>query len=271
MKTIYNTYVKMESQEQCDRMKKVCIENGLPIWGGFDYTKKCLFGANINASEGDFYVVNSLTNICSRKNKYTEVTESEWLTLLKNKDMKTFEITEEQIKQLNKSAENDTPKLISVDLKNWFPNAFELELNKWYKSDMGGLWFAAEFLDGGKKQRSYGFNRKSEWINSGYRDSTGLVLATPQEIESALINEAKKRGYKDGNYKCLSLSSRTYSHSDDYIFYNDKLYSGWVDDHRNIIFQNGKWAEIIEQQKEYSMQEIADALNIDVNQLKIKK
>lgn len=30
MKTIYNTYVEMESQEQCDRMKQLCIDNGLP-------------------------------------------------------------------------------------------------------------------------------------------------------------------------------------------------------------------------------------------------
>ena len=31
-KTIYNTYVVMESQEQCDRMKQLCIDNGLPYW-----------------------------------------------------------------------------------------------------------------------------------------------------------------------------------------------------------------------------------------------
>lgn len=29
MLTIYNTYVVMESQEQCDRMKQLCIDNGL--------------------------------------------------------------------------------------------------------------------------------------------------------------------------------------------------------------------------------------------------
>jgi len=32
MKTIYNTYVKMESQEQCDRMKQLCIDNKLRIF-----------------------------------------------------------------------------------------------------------------------------------------------------------------------------------------------------------------------------------------------
>jgi hypothetical protein len=31
-KTIYNVAVLMESQEQCNRMKQLCIDNGLPIW-----------------------------------------------------------------------------------------------------------------------------------------------------------------------------------------------------------------------------------------------
>lgn len=31
MKTIYNTFVKMESQVECDRMKQLCIDNDLPI------------------------------------------------------------------------------------------------------------------------------------------------------------------------------------------------------------------------------------------------
>ena len=30
-KTIYNVFVVMESQEQCDRMKQLCIDNNLPI------------------------------------------------------------------------------------------------------------------------------------------------------------------------------------------------------------------------------------------------
>jgi len=30
-KTIYNTYVVMESQEQCDRMKQLCLDNELKI------------------------------------------------------------------------------------------------------------------------------------------------------------------------------------------------------------------------------------------------
>jgi len=32
MKTIYNVAVLMDSQAQCNRMKQLCIDNGLPIW-----------------------------------------------------------------------------------------------------------------------------------------------------------------------------------------------------------------------------------------------
>jgi hypothetical protein len=31
-KTIYNTFIRVTSQEQCDRLKQICIDNGLPIW-----------------------------------------------------------------------------------------------------------------------------------------------------------------------------------------------------------------------------------------------
>ena len=37
MKTIYNTYVVTESQKQCDRMKQLCIDNGLDIHYDFDF------------------------------------------------------------------------------------------------------------------------------------------------------------------------------------------------------------------------------------------
>jgi len=31
-KSIYEVYVPMVDQAQCDRMKQVCIDNGLPYW-----------------------------------------------------------------------------------------------------------------------------------------------------------------------------------------------------------------------------------------------
>ena len=31
MKTIYNTFIKMSSQNECDEMKQICLDNDLPI------------------------------------------------------------------------------------------------------------------------------------------------------------------------------------------------------------------------------------------------
>lgn len=78
MKTIYNVYVPIESQEQADRMKQICIDYGLPYWKNtiaFRYDKG--YEATFECFELEFGVWNGYP-----KNK-TQVTESEFLELLK--------------------------------------------------------------------------------------------------------------------------------------------------------------------------------------------
>ena len=31
-KSIFTVFVPVDSQEQCNRLKQICIDNGLPIW-----------------------------------------------------------------------------------------------------------------------------------------------------------------------------------------------------------------------------------------------
>jgi len=88
MKTIYNTYVVMESQEQCDRMKQLCIDNGLPYWDdetAFDYTtynKICSFNYDIDDKE--FYTINPYNEEqWYLDEKLTEITEQEFIELIK--------------------------------------------------------------------------------------------------------------------------------------------------------------------------------------------
>ncbi len=79
--TIYNVYVEMESQEQCDRMQKLCIDNDLCIWYNpiaFDFIKEASFV--FNYFEYEFYV-DSFKPI-AMKNK-TKVTEGQFINLLK--------------------------------------------------------------------------------------------------------------------------------------------------------------------------------------------
>jgi len=85
MKTIYNTYVKMESQEQCDRMKKLCIDNGLKIWNkdvAFKYiTKEHLLignGSFLVYDDNDFFIANQIIFGTHK------ITEDEFIKLLQD-------------------------------------------------------------------------------------------------------------------------------------------------------------------------------------------
>ena len=87
--TIFDVYVPMQDQAQSDRMKQVCVDNGLPIWKhrvAFQYLSnpKYFEGSYFCLCGKEFYVT-----ICWNKNK-TLITEAEFLTLL-NEYKKTLE------------------------------------------------------------------------------------------------------------------------------------------------------------------------------------
>jgi hypothetical protein len=75
----------MTSQEQCDRMRQVCIDNGLPIWKrekSFDYQKKYgnSFYSTIAPNQKDD--VCGFTILFDSEHKH-KVSETEFLQLLK--------------------------------------------------------------------------------------------------------------------------------------------------------------------------------------------
>ena len=149
-----------------------------------------------------------------------------------------FKITKEQILELAKSSCSEQP------LKQWFPKAFEtkLEVGKWY-------------IEGGiKEQRflfvkeieediyiGYGIEGFGDWFDNDYYWAANFVPATNSEVEAALINEARRRGFKsniyieaDWNGWCKVNEEQPYLDS------NNHLWMG-----RSRIFVNGKWATII--------------------------
>ncbi len=76
----------MDSQAMCDRMKQICIENGLPIWEedlAFNITtiqkEHSLFW--FDKSENEFFVVDLLKD--ELLENYNKVNETEFLQLLK--------------------------------------------------------------------------------------------------------------------------------------------------------------------------------------------
>lgn len=76
MKTIFNTYIEVTSQEQADRLKQVCVDNGLPIWDrelAFEVLPINRF-FQYDDSGAEFWIM-------ADENK-TKVTEPEWMELL---------------------------------------------------------------------------------------------------------------------------------------------------------------------------------------------
>ena len=146
--------------------------------------------------------------------------------------------------------------ILKYQMKDEFPEVFEvkIEVNNWYISTETGnktLAFVKELLK--NDFIGYGFDAFGDYYNLEGNWTSDLALwrkATPQEVEEALICEAKKRGFKNGSYKCLSLPK--YTHKVKGVYFFDKENSrlligdtGNYNGNNNVVFYNGKWAEII--------------------------
>ena len=158
--------------------------------------------------------------------------------------MKKYELTQEQIEKL---AEKKHAKEL---LKEFLPEAFEnkLEVGKWYISEHYLAYYLGDYKCNCIKLSDGAWFENMHHSLSGHLKS--YKLATEEEVSEALINEAKKRGYKEG-VKCkfgIIEEIRTIE-TNDFVFkleYNTlgiKRKNGNAD----IIFRSGKWAEIIEQ------------------------
>lgn len=109
-----------------------------------------------------------------------------------------FDITKEQVLAIEKVGGAD----VSLYLKEHFAEAFktELEIGKWYLTDgnkcgHSGMFLLANF-SGEEQSSNYGFTFSGKWANylSLYHNDlkTYTRLATPKEVETALINELIK-------------------------------------------------------------------------------
>ncbi len=80
--TIYNVYVPMENQEQCDRMKQLCIDNVLSI----STLSKFMYLKSDNCKDCFRYSITCASfNIWDYVKEYTQVTEEQFIQLLKNR------------------------------------------------------------------------------------------------------------------------------------------------------------------------------------------
>lgn len=147
-------------------------------------------------------------------------------------------------------------------LKNEIKTSNRLEhgngmvIGKWNRTNcMDSLVFIEKF-DKEMGAKGYGF-KNDEWYypNKFYWSTMGARPVTDKEVKDALINEAIKRGVKKGvKIKCLHGWSEKaafwYNKKDvKFVFCNNGLWVEGLSEYTLCVFQDGKWAEIIKDEK----------------------
>lgn len=171
--------------------------------------------------------------------------------------MKNYIITEEQIKELAKG---------NKKVKKMFPDVFEtkLEIGKWYRYNGWLICFTGIKNDTYKVEllQGYGFDNEMRFRESGNFGSSPeyWVLANEEEVKSALIKEAERRGFKSGAKFKSTISDNgrirsvfKYYSEDIFSFYFDinkitisTKEDEWDENCSNpYIFKDGIWAEVI--------------------------
>lgn len=155
--------------------------------------------------------------------------------------MKTKQEIEQQIKELQQELEQ-----INFKVGDWviIPNPFD-------KDDYINI--LKKLTD---RMYSYGFNRLGNW-SDGIGDAIEPTRkATFEEVQSALIREAKMRGFKDGvTANNSNVHGEKYGNSKikgelTYNMSNDELYY-YTHMDMYSIYKQGKWAEVVKDEPIY--------------------
>lgn len=159
-----------------------------------------------------------------------------------------YEITKEQINEYIE--QHPCCGATKQTLQDLFPDAFKtvLEVGKWYVYPK-----CPEFITFIKEDfNRYGVGTQGAWFDNSDRiyNSDGYKEATDFEIAQALKKEACKR-YKDGDFVHSFVHNKTLkvnnSRSEfDYISRYNKIHFGSDGSDCVVVFENGKWAEIIQ-------------------------
>jgi hypothetical protein len=151
----------------------------------------------------------------------------------------TFEITREQILEL----EADGLSYV----RQWFPQAFELEVGKWYKRDGEFLFNFQGKYSVSNDSGSYGFSSNNNWWeNIGVDKRRYYPPATEEEVKTALIAEAKKRGFEGTTRIDWKFGTANYSITRPDLSYFE-FKNNCLTFACGVVFQDGKWCEIITQ------------------------
>ena len=166
--------------------------------------------------------------------------------------MKTYELTQEQINQL---AEVPNTQYL---LQEFIPEAFEtkLEVGKWYISEHYLAYYLGDYKCNCIKLSD------GAWFENIYHSLSGHLksykLATKEEVREALINEFKKRLGKNKKVKTLKDTWEEpiiIEVNFEEFRYHSKENELWTSCKKTGIgykvFDNGVWAEIIEEKNTF--------------------
>jgi len=187
--------------------------------------------------------------------------------------MEKVEVSKEFILDLHK--EIICPS-VKAKIEKEFPQLFEtkLEVGKWYKNTKHDYIFCFNGIYDDSSQ--YGVNRLCCWsveLSSHERHIAFFIPATPEEVKTALVNEAKKRGFKEGVRvksflgRNIGTTKNGYGRNEvsdeSFEFSSNMLFIGHL-----CIFKDGKWAEILPQPIKMTVAEVEAKLGHPVEIVK---
>lgn len=181
--------------------------------------------------------------------------------------MKT-EVRNEFILEVHKSACSEWKLKIEKECSELFKS--KLEVGKWYKHDLC-LYYVTSIYNETKEYTAFGFDFVGVYQNNSVFGKTtdyyliNCIPATEEEVKEAIIKEAKKIGFKSG-VKIKSLlygKSILNDYSYTFLFKDNELWFGGC-----LIFKKGKWAEICEEPKKITIQEIENILGYNIEIVK---
>jgi hypothetical protein len=179
-----------------------------------------------------------------------------------------MKLSKELLKEIYEFVDENLKAKIQNEVPEMKP---KLEYNRWLKDDNHPNWLWGYDNEG----NVYGFDSNVKWIEikaEGNPNSYNNRYATHEEAETALVNEAKRRGFKEG-VKCVSLiapeGKETLKSNFVFEFYLNRL---WVysNKYKCCIFKNGIWATIITEPNEKELL-IDKANKVEAELIELKK
>lgn len=142
----------------------------------------------------------------------------------------TIKLLREENKLLKEQIELKKELIYDEDLSEPKLEEPKLKVGKWYKLRDNKLLSCWQ----GESNSPYGFGFSGTWHNTlGSSSKKEYIPATDKEVKSALISEAKKRGFNYCNWRFINgILHAT----------NGCISAGWC--RYDTVFKNGEWIKI---------------------------